>query len=462
MEVDNAEQLADQYLALSPRSAALMLKAREEAIEGVRWAKDAGFSSMQVDEFRQFLSLVEQRFVDHSEIKDSTKLAEGSFGTIFKATYKGEKVAVKRIIKDASGAKSNPQRMREVLLEVSVNQKINHPNIVKYLGTAAHFPQNAKSTNDGIFLGMVFEFCDKGTIHSRLFEQKGHKLLPEAKLRIAKEIATGLAYVHSLNIVHRDLSDRNVLICSDGRVKIADFGCARKIQGDSYQPSTISGSPAFMAPEQLAGQKLSLKLDVWALGVIMWELFTAKVPWADSGRPTMGMQGLEVMKGIIVNQGKRLPKPPANTLPPGFESQTNALIDSFLQKRASDRPTMADGLQQLEDIWQGIKARAADVQASKQSEQQARPSTAASKPATAASKGGAGVRPSTAGGAAAASPRGAAGRKGERHTSPNRVEKGLEARLTAFYRKHNPEKLPTVQAMAKQFAKDEASLNAKL
>eukprot|EP00283_Hemiselmis_rufescens_P023396 CAMPEP_0173458706 /NCGR_PEP_ID=MMETSP1357-20121228/60075_1 /TAXON_ID=77926 /ORGANISM="Hemiselmis rufescens, Strain PCC563" /LENGTH=434 /DNA_ID=CAMNT_0014426099 /DNA_START=91 /DNA_END=1391 /DNA_ORIENTATION=+ len=434
MELDNAEQLADQYLALSPRSADLMLKAREEAIEGVRWAKDAGFSAMQVDEFRQFLGLVEQRFVDHAEIKDSTKLAEGSFGTIFKATYKGEKVAVKRIIKDASGAKSNPQRMREVLLEVSVNHRINHPNIVKFLGTAAHFPQNAKSTNDGVFLGMIFEFCDKGTIHARLFEQKGHKLLPEAKLRIAKEIATGLGYIHSLNIVHRDLSDRNVLICSDGRVKIADFGCARKILGDSYQPSTISGSPAFMAPEQLAGQKLSLKLDVWALGVIMWELFTVKVPWADSGRPTMGMQGLEVMKGIIINQGKRLPKPPANTLPPGFEPQTAALIDSFLQKSAASRPTMEEGLQQLEDIWQGIKARAADTQASSKQPQQAanaarpstaRPAAAAAKPAasSSSSKGASGARPSTAG-AAAASPRGAVPGKKAAASASSLADKG--------------------------------------
>ena len=204
-------QGVNEYLAMSPRTAALALQAAEEANEGVIWAQKHGFTTSQVEEFRQFLTLVQNRFVDHSQIKNAKKIGEGSFGTIFKAEYKGRQVAVKRIIKDAGGAKSNPQRMREVLLEVSVNLKVDHPNVVSYLGTAAHFPTGSEKksgqADGGLFLGMMFEFCDKGTIFSRLFEYKGSKLQPEAKLRICKEIACGLTYLHSQNIVHRDLSD---------------------------------------------------------------------------------------------------------------------------------------------------------------------------------------------------------------------------------------------------------------
>merc|ERR1719199_2188524 len=100
------------------------------------------------------------------------------------------------------------------------------------------------------------------------------------KLKWAAEVADGLAYIHSLKIVHRDLSSRNLLLTSDNKVKICDFGCARVLYNYSHLPSFISGSPPWMAPEQIMGSHLTVAVDVYAFGSILWELLTHQVPFS--------------------------------------------------------------------------------------------------------------------------------------------------------------------------------------
>jgi len=80
-------------------------------------------------------------------------------------------------------------------------------------------------------------------------------------------------YIHSKNMVHRDLSSLNILFSADMRPCLGDFGCARKCVGGYYDPKKILGSPAYMSPEQLVGSKLSTKSDVWGLGVLVWEVY---------------------------------------------------------------------------------------------------------------------------------------------------------------------------------------------
>ena len=207
---------------------------------------------------------------------------------------------------------------------------------------------------------------------------------------------------------------QNVLICSDGSVKIADFGCARKILGNSYMPSTISGSPAFMAPEQLAGKELSLKLDVWALGVLMWEIFSEKLPWEENGRATMGMQGLENMKTVILTKKKTLPPVQTSKMPAGFSGDVQNIINAFMTRDVANRPDIADGHAALDNIWSGLKSAAANK----------------------------------LGGAA--------------NGSSASADKSLETKLEAFYKVYNPEKISQVTLMAKQYQNNLSSLNAKL
>jgi len=156
---------------------------------------------------------------------------------------------------------------------------VKHPRIVDFVGATVQFPaDNAPSKNWSI--GLVFGLCQGGEVNN-LMHTKKVKFSMQEKLSFMKDTAQGVAYLHSLDIIHRDLSSRNLLLTGSGRVKIADYGCARKMTTLEYQPSFISGSPPWMAPEQIMGKPLSLKADVWALGAILWEFMSEKMPYSD-------------------------------------------------------------------------------------------------------------------------------------------------------------------------------------
>jgi serine/threonine protein kinase len=97
---------------------------------------------------------------------------------------------------------------------------------------------------------------------------------------LAADLANGLSYLHTQRVIHRDLGSRN-LILSNSRLKICDFGCARKMTNQSISTSTISGSPPWMSPEQAAGKDLTLKSDVFSYGTILWEIATETFPHKD-------------------------------------------------------------------------------------------------------------------------------------------------------------------------------------
>ena len=86
---------------------------------------------------------------------------------------------------------------------------------------------------------------------------------------LAADLANGLSYLHTQKVIHRDLGSRNLLF-SNSRLKICDFGCARKMTNQSISTSTISGSPPWMSPEQVTGKDLTLKSDVFSLGMILY------------------------------------------------------------------------------------------------------------------------------------------------------------------------------------------------
>ena len=131
-------------------------------------------------------------------------------------------------------------------------------------------------------------------------------------MKYALEVARGMSYIHAKGIIHRDLNSRNILLTHEGHAKVADFGCARKLKGSALTTTTISGSPAYMAPEQLDGADLTDKVDVWAYGVLLWELVSEQVPWANKGN------SLDALKRVVCTQGERLPLPTSDRFPQVF------------------------------------------------------------------------------------------------------------------------------------------------
>ena len=211
------------------------------------------------------------------------QIGKGAFGNISRATLGGQQVAVKFVSRDVlSGPKTLPQVLHEVMLELRVVKILHHPSVCAFLGAASQFPGPHVSSKQWS-IGLVFELCGQGDMHSIIHEKRTNFSV-ERKLKLVADVAAGIAYLHSRQVVHRDLSTRNILLTSDSRAKICDFGCARILQEFSYMPSFISGSPPWMAPEQILGKPLTLAVDLYSFGSIMWELFTGEIPFAHRTR----------------------------------------------------------------------------------------------------------------------------------------------------------------------------------
>ena len=165
----------------------------------------------------------------------------------------------------------------DMLFELKALAIHKHPNIVGFEGVIA------EASNEKADIGYVFEFCELGNVFQNLFVHARLKCT-EDRLRICSQVALGLAHIHEQKWIHRDLTSGNVLLtsCSGNMVpKICDFGAARPLGPDgSFLPLFIEGSPSTMSPEQLAGDALTVKSDVWCLGVFLWEVIGMQHPWA--------------------------------------------------------------------------------------------------------------------------------------------------------------------------------------
>uniref|UniRef100_A0A6U5VVR8 Protein kinase domain-containing protein n=1 Tax=Guillardia theta TaxID=55529 RepID=A0A6U5VVR8_GUITH len=188
-----------------------------------RWAMSNGFNPDQLTEFGHLMSMVTSTYIPRNKLKALKEIDSGSFGKIFATSYDGAPVAVKQI-SNKSGECTIKSKMRELLLELRILVRIRHPNIVTFWGTATEFPTNENPVQP--YIGLVFELCEKGSLHHALFDGKNAPLKISQKIKIAHQVALGLAYLHGKRIIHRDINTRNILLSNDLSAKIADFGCA--------------------------------------------------------------------------------------------------------------------------------------------------------------------------------------------------------------------------------------------
>ena len=189
-------------------------------------------------------------------------LGRGGMGEVYRADdlKLGQPVALKFLPHDLA---SDPVRRERFIGEVRIARQVSHPNLCRVYDIG--------ELDDQYFLTM--EYIDGEDLAS-LLRRIGMLHGPKA-LDIARQLCAGLAAAHDKGVLHRDLKPANVMIDGRGRVRITDFGLALAA-GDSQASDEIAGTPAYMAPEQLAGQAATRASDIHALGLVLYELYTGK------------------------------------------------------------------------------------------------------------------------------------------------------------------------------------------
>ena len=209
-------------------------------------------------------------------------IGEGGMGQVYQATdTKLKRQVALKILPEAFSA--DPERLAGFQREAEVLASLNHPNIAAIHGL---------EESDGI-RALVLELVEGPTLADRI--KRGPIPLDEA-LPIAKQIAEALEAAHEAGVIHRDLKPANIKVKDDGTVKVLDFGLAKAFQPDASDPSlsqspTISltaaatqmgmvlGTAAYMAPEQASGKVVDKRADVWAFGVVLYEMLTGTRPF---------------------------------------------------------------------------------------------------------------------------------------------------------------------------------------
>jgi len=226
-------------------------------------APRAGKTARAPDEF-----LAGKVLIPADELVRDVKIGEGAFGLVFKGQW-GEKAVA---IKEVKG--TNAEAIKQLVDEGErLSQIPPHDNVVTFYGVCAE-P-----------MGVVLQFCAKGALLDKLYGSDSSKFyeFSLAELQaLTLGIAAGLKHLHSVQVIHRDVATRNVLIDENGVAKLTDFGMSRdQEEGAEYvqQTKTSTGPLKWMAPEQMVDRIVSSKADMYSFGIVMWEMYARSEPW---------------------------------------------------------------------------------------------------------------------------------------------------------------------------------------
>lgn len=244
------------------------------------------------------------------------QVGEGSIATVWKAIdhQTGDPAAIKLM----RTVHMVPETVQRLAQEVEILRRLQHPNIVRVLGAGT-------SQDDGAPY-VVLEWLDNVSLRHYLNKRKQ----PQASvvLNVVTSVAGAMDAAHALGIVHRDLKPENVLLCGPNRdtVKVVDFGMAKLPMGLARLVtlrSTLFGTPQYMAPERAKGQPVSPSTDVYALGVMTYEMLAGRRPFEADEAPSL-------LRKHVYD-----PVPPLPGVPPAVE----AVVLEALAKAPSQRPS---------------------------------------------------------------------------------------------------------------------------
>ena len=251
------------------------------------------------------------RSVSHFRVLEL--LGAGGMGVVYRAqdTRLGRPVALKFLLPDYSLDASAKTRF---LREAHAAAALDHPHLCTIYDVG-------ESEDGRLFLAMALYAGE--TLRARLARDGP---LPVAEtLAITKQIAHGLGCAHAAGIVHRDLKPGNVMLLPDGTIKILDFGLAKALDETASETSTRFGTVGYMAPEQIRGQAVDARADLWAVGVVLYEMLAGQ-------KPFVGEHDVAIAHAIVHDE----PVSPA-TLREGLPTGVEDVVVGLLQKDPSTR-----------------------------------------------------------------------------------------------------------------------------
>ncbi len=252
-------------------------------------------------------------------------LGKGGMGEVWRArdSKLGREVAIKTLPEEFA---QDGERLARFEREAKLLASLNHPNIATIHGL--------EEDHGTRFL--VLELVEGDTLADRL---KRGAIPVEESLKLALQIAEALEAAHEKGVIHRDLKPANVKVTPDGKVKVLDFGLAKAFAGDgadanlsqsptmsmaATQQGVILGTAAYMSPEQAAGLDVGKGSDIWAFGVVLFEMMTGRAVFAGETAP-------HILASVLKTE------PDWNSLPPNLHPGVRVLLERSLEKEASDR-----------------------------------------------------------------------------------------------------------------------------
>ena len=210
--------------------------------------------------------------------KLEAKLGSGGMSTVYLArdTTLDRQVAVKVMHREMSEQADQLERFRQ---EARAVAKLSHPNVVAVIDAG----------EDGGHPYIVFEYVEGETLKQRI--NRVGALDAQEALAYAIEIARGLTVAHARNMVHRDIKPQNVLIDSEGRAKLTDFGISRQLEQDGMTATgRVLGTTDYVSPEQAMGHAVDQRSDVYSLGVVLYEMLAGQVPFSADSQVGVAMK----------------------------------------------------------------------------------------------------------------------------------------------------------------------------
>ncbi|XP_046605236.1 tyrosine-protein kinase Abl [Neodiprion virginianus] len=262
--------------------------------------------------------------INRTDIVMKHKLGGGQYGDVYEALWKryNMTVAVKTL-------KEDTMALKDFLEEAAIMKEMKHRNLVQLIGVCTREPP----------FYIITEFMSKGNLLDYLRNESKHQINAVVLMHMATQIASGMSYLESRNFIHRDLAARNCLVGENHLVKVADFGLARLMRDDTYTAHAGAKFPIkWTAPEGLAYNKFSTKSDVWAFGILLWEIATYGMS------PYPGVDLTDVYH--MLEKGYRM------ECPPGCPPKVYELMRQCWKWSASERPSFKEIHHSLENMFQ--------------------------------------------------------------------------------------------------------------